>query len=564
MGFIRLHHSCDLCGSSDAASTDAKGWVKCFSCGESYRVEAHNPDNVSDNNTQGAQVSDKKGMTNKWETVLKQLKEAEPKAITDRGITSATVKKYGVAVRSDGQHIYPYYMPGSSVPTAAKTRLVMPDGKKMMPTSGLWAESGLFGQELFSPKGKFVTVTEGETDAMAAYQMQGSKYPCVSVKNGADGALEDCKRSFEWLNKFDCIVIAFDPDEAGNKAARKVAELFAGKVKVMKLDPAIGDPVEYLRSNQGAAFTAAFWAAEFVTPDGIVSASSLWDIVNQPMAPPDACYPWRKVNEITYGLRRAELVTVTAGSGLGKSQFLREMLHHVIKTTDFRVGGLFLEENTKKTALSLMSLAAGKPLHLPKIEWNDEGGYDAIVPQATEEELRAAFDSELAGDRLFLFDHFGSTNIDNIINRVKYMAKGLGCDMVMLDHVSIVVSAQSEGDERKAIDEIMTKLRMVAQECNIMLVVVSHLKRPDKKGHEEGAATSLAQLRGSGSIGQLSDIVIGLERNGQAEDELDRNTTHVRILKNRFSGETALAAHLLWSRDTGRMTERNMTLEEAL
>ena len=554
MGFIKLHHSCELCGSSDAASTDNKGWVKCFSCGGTYRAEGEG---------YRAEPDKPKSKTNDWEKVSEQLKKAEPKAIIDRGITSATVKKYGVAVKGDGTHIYPYYIPGSSVPTAAKTR-VPTEGKKLMPTSGLWAESGLFGQELFSPKGKFVTVTEGETDAMAAYQMQGSKYPCVSVKNGADGALADCKRSFEWLNKFDCIVLAFDPDEAGNKAARQVAELFAGKVKVMKLDPAIGDPVEYLRSNKGGDFVAAFWAAEFVTPDGIVSASSLWDIVNQPMSPPDACYPWRKVNEITYGLRKAELVCITAGSGLGKSQFCREMLHHVIKTTDFRVGGLFLEENTKKTALSLMSLAAGKPLHLPKIEWNDNGGYDAIIPQATEEELRAAFDSELAGDRLFLFDHFGSTAIDNIIARVKYMAKGLGCDLIMLDHVSIVVSAQGEGDERKAIDEIMTKLRMVAQECNIMLVVVSHLKRPDKKGHEEGAATSLAQLRGSGSIGQLSDIVIGLERNGQAEDELDRNTTHVRILKNRFSGETALAAHLLWSRDTGRMTERNMAIEEAL
>ena len=553
MGFIRLHHQCDLCGSSDAASTDAKGWVKCFSCGGTYNTEA------PDASKKGERVS----KTNEWSTVAKALSEAEPKAITERGITSATVRKYGVAVQGAGKHIYPYYIPGSSVPTAAKTRLPT-EGKKVMPTSGLWAESGLFGQELFSAKGKFVTVTEGETDAMAAYQMQGSKYPCVSVKNGADGALADCKRSFEWLNKFDCIVLAFDPDEAGDKAARQVAELFAGKVKVMKLDPSIGDPVEYLRSNKGSDFTAAFWAAEFVTPDGIVSASSLWNLVNEPMSPPDACYPWRAVNEITYGIRRAELVTLTAGSGLGKSQFLREMLHHIIKTTTFRVGGLFLEENTRKTALSLMSLAAGKPLHLPKIEWNDQGGFDAIIPQATEEELRAAFDSELAGDRLFLFDHFGSTNIDNIINRVKYMAKGLGCDMVMLDHVSIVVSAQSEGDERKAIDEIMTKLRMVAQECNICLVVVSHLKRPDKKGHEEGAATSLAQLRGSGSIGQLSDIVIGLERNGQAEDELDRNTTHVRILKNRFSGETALAAHLLWSKDTGRMVERVMALEEAL
>ena len=93
------------------------------------------------------------------------------------------------------------------------------------------------------------------------------------------------------------------------------------------------------------------------------------------------------------------------------------------------------------------------------------------------------------------------------------------------------------------------------------MFVVSHLKRPDGRGHEEGAATSLAQLRGSGSIGQLSDIVVGLERNGQAEDETERNTTFIRILKNRFSGLTGPAGAAIYSRDTGRMLE---LVEEAL
>jgi len=120
------------------------------------------------------------------------------------------------------------------------------------------------------------------------------------------------------------------------------------------------------------------------------------------------------------------------------------------------------------------------------------------------------------------------------------------------------------GDERKAIDSIMTKLRMLAQETGISLFVVSHLKRPDGKGHEEGAATSLSQLRGSGSIAQLSDIVLGLERNGQDPDVMERHTTHVRVLKNRFSGLTGPACRLLYDLDSGRMVERKDLEEEAL
>jgi twinkle protein len=117
------------------------------------------------------------------------------------------------------------------------------------------------------------------------------------------------------------------------------------------------------------------------------------------------------------------------------------------------------------------------------------------------------------------------------------------------------VSAQDNADERKAIDEIMTKLRMLVQETGIALLVVSHLKRPIDRGHEEGAATSLAQLRGSASIAQLSDMVIGLERNGQAVDVQMRNTTQVRVLKSRFNGITGPACKLLYNKDTGRMFE---------
>jgi twinkle protein len=161
---------------------------------------------------------------------------------------------------------------------------------------------------------------------------------------------------------------------------------------------------------------------------------------------------------------------------------------------------------------------------------------------------------------LYLFDHFGSSTLDNIVNRVRYMAKGLGCGYVVLDHISIIVSGGDVGDERKALDAIMTRLRMLVQETGISLICVSHLKRPESKGHEEGAATSLAQLRGSGSIAQLSDIVIGLERNGQATDPVERNTTHVRVLKNRFSGYTGGACDLLYNPSTGRMLEIQETI----
>jgi hypothetical protein len=52
------------------------------------------------------------------------------------------------------------------------------------------SEAVLFGQNLYYSKGfgKYVTVCEGEIDAMSAYELLGSKWPVVSIKNGAQSA----------------------------------------------------------------------------------------------------------------------------------------------------------------------------------------------------------------------------------------------------------------------------------------------------------------------------------------------------------------------------------------
>ncbi len=121
----------------------------------------------------------------------------------------------------------------------------------------------------------------------------------------------------------------------------------------------------------------------------------------------------------------------------------------------------------------------------------------------------------------------------------------------------MLVSAVSEGDERRAIDNIMTRLRSIVEETGAGIILVSHLRRVDgNKGHENGIEVSLSHLRGSNSIGQLSDCVIALERNQQAEDPEEANTTRLRVLKSRYTGDTGLACELLYDSETGRLHEK--------
>ena len=537
MAFIDTHTACPKCDSSDAFALNDNGWGKCFSCGANVPPENSNTAEVIHMPSRGVKDTTRSSSTGAY-NASQGVKYTN---LAVRKINSNVCEFYGVGFRGTDL-VFPY-----NNNQAAKVRI---NNEKRFKTEGDWtASEALFGQDKFPAGGNTVVVVEGELDALSAYQMLGvRKVAVVSVRNGAGSALKDCKANYEYLDSFKHVVFNLDSDPAGLKAQADCAELFSHKASCVVPANGYKDASDYLQSNRTADYLNAVKNAERWTPDGIVAGINLYDDVMKPVQRSDVDYPFGGLNQLTYGIRKEELVTVTAGSGLGKSQFLREIIWHILQNTEANIGMMFLEESTRKTGLSLMSLAANKPLHRPDCK-------------STQQEKDDAFNQTLGTDRLYLFDHFGSSDVDNIVNRVRYLAKVARCDYVFVDHISIIVSAQSNGDERKAIDEIMTKLRMLVQETGISLVCVSHLKRPDSRGHEEGAATSLSQLRGSGSIAQLSDMVIGLERDGQSDDAIKRNTTYVRVLKNRFCGTTGKACALLYSLDTGRMSEVD---EEAL
>ena len=531
-GFVKYHLPCPLCKSSDAVSVNADSSAYCFSC-QQYIKEY---DMETQPITNGKQES----------KVQNFSEQSDFTEIVDRKLSENTCKKYGVSVKTDSMgtitnHYYPYHdKQGSKI--ATKTRYTK---SKEFSVQGNTHQAGLFGEHLFS-KNKFVIITEGEIDCLSAYQMfYTGKYetPVVSIKHGVASAVKDIKNSLEWLEQFQNILINFDNDEQGKEGALKVAELFSpGKCKIMHLPQEFKDASDCLVKNKIQIYTQAFWNAKRFAPDGIINANTLFDDIIKPSVQSFVQYPFEGLNKMTYGLRASELVTFTSGSGLGKTQVIRELVHHLLKQTKDNLGLLMLEENPVVTSKGIMSIEANQRLHLPDVH-------------ISKEEWQKHFDATTGSGRVFLFDHFGSNTIDNIISRVRYLAKGLDCKYIIIDHVSIIVSDQSHGDERKALDEIMTRLRTLVQETGIAMIVVSHLRRPDGKGHEEGAATSLSQLRGSASIGQLSDMVIGLERDAQHDDPEIRHTTKVRVLKNRFSGITGPCCDLKYDMDTGRLAE---------
>ena len=499
----QLHKPCPDCGSRDALTIYDDGKSFCFSCRKLRKGE----NRVTNNSklTTGLTV-----------------------ALKDRNIKEETCRKYGVTVVGTEdditRHVYPYFKDDTKVANKIRT---LPKSFNVEGT--LSNQTNLFGQHLFAEGGRAITIYEGELDAMAGYELTGSQFACVSVPNGAQSAVQAVKSNLEYLETFQKVVLCFDNDTPGQEAAKQVANVLSlGKCKIMSLE--LKDAGEYLKLNKHKEFVKAWYEAKTYTPDGIIASSKLLERIKNKKEVESVPYPWDGLNKVTYGIRKGELVTVTADTGRGKTQFLREIIYNISQEKpEAKIGTFFLEEQPEDSGQGLMSVYANVPFHLP----------DAVYE---ERQLDEAFERVLGDDKFYFYDSFGSTSIDNILNRVRYYAKGLDCDYIIIDHLSIIVSDMSNGDERKALDEIATKLKTLTIELNVAMIAVIHTNRQ-------------GQIRGSAGVEQLSNIIIHLDRDVKHPVEEIRNTTTVTIWKNRFCGKTGLACYLKYNENNGRMTE---------
>ena len=445
--------------------------------------------------------------------------------LKDRGISTETAAAYRVGPAGKAIHQYPYYNQNGD---HIGNKFRYEDKTFSVEHRGNWADAALFGQQVFPPGGKYITVTEGECDAMAAYQLFGNKYPTVSAGSAGD-AERNVRNNFKYLDSFGHVIINFDNDEPGQRAAKRVAAMFApGKARILCLRRG-KDANDYLTDGGAEHYIREWWDAPGWTPQGLKLGSSMWDEVSAPKDYETVPYPWDGLNEKTYGLRLSEFVVLNAQTGVGKTTLLKEIEYYILNHSDRGIGLIHLEEPNSDTALGLMSMAANVPLHLPDVR-----------SKVTLEDLKKYYDATVNTDRVVIWDHFGSNSVNEVCNNIRHM-HNLGCKYIVLDHLSIVVSDQS-GDERKELDEIATKIKMMCMELNICVIAVIHQNR---KG----------SIRGTAGVEQLANIVLKLDRDLEEENEFKRNVTDVIVQKNRFTGRTGPACYLYYDQKTGRIRE---------
>ncbi len=535
-----IHANCPRpdCGSSDAFSyKDGDKFGYCFSCGESSPVD------------EDAVIPVKKPSTRVTSMTLDQVQELEIRGFEERKIKKNVAAYYDVRVSYDESgnikaHYYPYTRDGKLV---AYKRRTLP---KKFQTIGDWKDVDLFGQNNARGSDRLV-ITEGEIDAMsvsaAQYEKYGKFFPVVSLTSAA--VLETLVRNRQWVRSFKEVVLCFDQDDAGRKATEEAAKIVGyDKVKICTLPEK--DANEVWLKHGGEELLRCLFNAQAYSPAGIVRGEEIW---KQFTAIQDAiivAYPpaLAGLQEKLRGIRQGDLDLFTSGTGAGKSTVIKEIMLHLHEKTEDMIGLVSLEESVGDTAEKFVGMVLKKNL----------ARLDKKLP---EDELRKGWEKVFGDERLMLLDHQGAVSDDSLLDKIEYMAL-MGCKYIVLDHITIAVSEGAEGRTgNEAFDFVMNGLLKIVKKHNIWLGVISHLRKTDNKSKpfEEGYMPSLDDIKGSGSIKQISFNVIAFCRNMTHADAKIRNTIRFRVLKARRSGDTGDAGAAAYEPKTGRLAKSDLT-----
>ena len=241
-----------------------------------------------------------------------------------------------------------------------------------------------------------------------------------------------------------------------------------------------------------------------------------------------------KLDEITSGLNRSDLVLIGARPAMGKTSFALNIARNV-GMTGKKVIFFSLEMSNEQLAARVLSTEA-------RVESNKLRSGNI----SNDEWMRLAE----ATDRLtrcnLYFDDTSTITVPDIKSKIK-RTKDVEC--IIIDYLGLMQSATKKENRVQEITEITRSLKMLAKDLKIPVVCCAQLSRGPEKNGKSSNRPMLSDLRDSGSIEQDADIVMMLYREGyyknsaQNADEIDMTQADVDVAKNRHGPTDRIKLH---------------------
>ncbi len=453
-----------------------------------------------------------------------------------RGISTRTLKYYNVQAKfvNDEPREVGFIYPNGAIQIKKLDKNAKPRYRiENAPDGGRYGDSGLFGRDKFDPGSKeSITICEGAHDALSVYEMLRGNTAAVAVKS-ASSAKNECVIDWEYINSFKRIILCLDADEPGQTATREIASLFDFNKVYQVRHQKYKDANQYLEEQEVDAFKAVWNDARRFAPDNIISSfNEIEKSLAESQEDQVGTYPFDQLNTALYGLHQGEIIVVKAEEGVGKTEFFRAIEHHLLSTTTNNIGIIHLEEDNGTTVKAIAGYELKVPATLPDCGLTTKDIMDGY--------RRAVKDNE---GRVHIYSSFETENENALLDNIRFLVSAAGCRVIFLDHITwLATGADDESDERKKLDRISQKLKLLAKELKFCLIMISHINDDGK-------------TRGSRNISKVANTVISLARNKLSHDPIVRNTTEFMVEKARLGGSSGPAGKAVYDRNTGRMED---------
>lgn len=421
----------------------------------------------------------------------------------------------------------------------------------------------LFGQQLFPHGGKYLLIVGGEEDALAAYEMlradqirRGKDIPPIAVVSpttGETSCVKQLQHNYEWLEKFENIILMFDNDDAGREATELALEAMPiGRAKVATLQ--LKDPVQMKLNRRETDFVRSFYDAKKPSPAGVVGSDKLYEAIIAKAGIPKVPFPGflHELQTITAGgIPLKAIVNIIAGSGVGKTTWINALVYHWIFHSPYKVGIISLEADCAEYGSYLLSSHLGNKLAMIEDPVQLKAYLNSDYVKQKAENL---FSDEDGDPRFYLIDDRG--DFGGIQKRIEQLIVSCGVQLIVIDPLSDLMAGMDVGEQ----ELFMAWMKQMTKAYDVSFFNVNHTRKGKDMGSaaSRGADLSEEDIIGSSTIYKSASLNITLVRNKHAEDPVERNTTKVTLTKNRPTGITGPAGKVYYDNRTHSL----MSLQE--
>ena len=249
---------------------------------------------------------------------------------------------------------------------------------------------------------------------------------------------------------------------------------------------------------------------------------------------------FEKLDELTLGLQKDNLIILAARPAMGKSAFamniaLNAAVNNVREETGEPISvAIFSLEMSQEQIVQRMTAAQAR-VQLNHIQKGSLNQKEMLLVESANDEL--------AGLNIYFCDQ-GTVTVADIRAKCRKQKASGGLDLVIIDYLQLINGSSKSGNRQEEVANISRSLKQMARELGVPVIALSQLSR--KLEDREDKRPNMSDLRESGSIEQDADIIMFLYREGYYNKNTEKvsNLTELIIAKNR--GGVTGTIHLLF------------------